>query len=295
MSTNPVNSQKTIQQIIDETTAPKTSKRNTGDLGKDEFINLLVTQLQYQDPLNPQDDTQFIAQMAQFSALEQMQNLNTSYSASKAFNMIGKKITANVSEDSKSESTITGEVTSVRIQSGKAYVVVNGNDVLVEDVFEVSDVVNEFNTSKLSDYTGLIGYACEGVVFDSDSGAFVGVNGVVKEVTKDTYENYAVMDGVMVDVAAVNSTFTSVDPKYIKDYLSDNKGLNVSLVVSDEAGNEVNINAVLNDFGIDGNGRIKALLDGVKVPVDSILNIKFPQFESEEEESGNNGEEPVIV
>lgn len=294
MSTNPVNSQKTIQQIIDETTAPKTSKRNTGELGKDEFINLLVTQLQYQDPLNPQDDTQFIAQMAQFSALEQMQNLNTSYSASKAFNMIGKNITANVSEASKGASTITGEVTSVKIQSGKAYVVVDGNDVLVEDVFEVTDVVNEFNTSKLSDYTGLIGYACQGVVFDSDKEAFVGVNGVVKEVIKDKYENYAVMDGVMVDVAAVNSTSTSVDPNYIKDYLSDNKGLKVSLVVSDEEGNEVSVNAVLNDFGIDSNGRIKALLDGVKVPVDSILSIKFPQFESEDKESGNSQEDVIV-
>ena len=295
MSINSVNSQKTIQQIIDETTAPKTSKRNTGELGKDEFLNLLVKQLQYQDPLNPQDDTQFIAQMAQFSALEQMQNLNTSYSASKAFNMIGKMITANVSEASKSVSIITGEVTSVKMQGGKAYVVVDGNDVLVEDVFEVRGVVNEFNASKLSDYTGLIGYDCQGFVFDSDSGAIVGVNGVVKEVTKDTYENYAVMDGVMVDVAAVKSTFTSVDPNYIKDYLSNNKGLNVSIVVSDKAGNEVNVNAVLYDFGIDGNGRIKALLDGVKVPVNSILSIKFPQFESEERKSSNNGDEPVIV
>ncbi len=295
MSTNPVNSQKTIEQIIEETTGTKASKRNTGELGKDEFLNLLVTQLRYQDPLNPQDDTQFIAQMAQFSALEQMQNLNTSYSASRAFNMIGKVISANVSGGSKGTNIITGEVSSVKLQSGKVYVVVNDNDVLVEDVFEVTDDVNKFNTSKLSDYSGLIGFACQGFVFDSDSGAVVGVNGIVREVTKDAYENYAVMDGVTVDVTAVKSTFTSVNPNYIKEYLSENKGSNVSLVVSDEAGNEVPVNAVLIDFGIDSNGKIKALLDGVKVPVDSILSIKFPQFESEGKESGNNEEEPVIV
>ena len=46
-------------------------------LGKDAFLRLLTTQLRYQDPMNPVDDQDFIAQMAQFSALEQMQNLTT--------------------------------------------------------------------------------------------------------------------------------------------------------------------------------------------------------------------------
>jgi len=44
-------------------------------LGKDEFLQLLVTQLQYQDPLEPMSDTEYIAQLAQFSSLEQMQNI----------------------------------------------------------------------------------------------------------------------------------------------------------------------------------------------------------------------------
>ncbi len=45
------------------------------ELGKDAFLRLLVTQLQHQDPLNPMDDKQFIAQLAQFSSLEQMNNI----------------------------------------------------------------------------------------------------------------------------------------------------------------------------------------------------------------------------
>lgn len=46
-----------------------------GALGKEEFLNLLVTQLSYQDPLNPMDSAESITQLAQFSALEQMQNV----------------------------------------------------------------------------------------------------------------------------------------------------------------------------------------------------------------------------
>ncbi|WP_268800267.1 flagellar hook assembly protein FlgD [Pseudomonas huanghezhanensis] len=66
----------------------KTGTTTTGDsttgassLGKDSFLQLLVTQMQNQNPLDPQDNSEFVAQLAQFSSLETMQNLGTSVDA----------------------------------------------------------------------------------------------------------------------------------------------------------------------------------------------------------------------
>ena len=61
------------------TTSPDTAAINktSKELGKDAFLQLLTTQLAHQDPMQPQADTEFIAQLAQFSSLEQLQSMRT--------------------------------------------------------------------------------------------------------------------------------------------------------------------------------------------------------------------------
>ncbi len=80
------------------------STTKTNSLGQDAFLQLLVTQLQYQDPLSPMDDKEFVAELAQFSSLEQLTEINTgienlasigeTQQLMGAVNFIGKKIEA---------------------------------------------------------------------------------------------------------------------------------------------------------------------------------------------------------
>ncbi|OMD05304.1 flagellar hook capping FlgD N-terminal domain-containing protein, partial [Paenibacillus odorifer] len=59
-------------------TTPDSSARTTGNstLGKDQFLKILITQLQNQDPMQPMEDKEFIAQMAQFTSVEQLMNIS---------------------------------------------------------------------------------------------------------------------------------------------------------------------------------------------------------------------------
>ncbi|HBB43504.1 MAG TPA: flagellar hook assembly protein FlgD [Treponema sp.] len=74
-------------------------------LGKDDFLKLLIVQMQNQDPTDPMDNTEFIAQMAEFSTLEQMTNMNSNFenlnsmlTSNNAMGTIGKKVDINLGD-----------------------------------------------------------------------------------------------------------------------------------------------------------------------------------------------------
>ncbi len=297
MSNISINSQKTIQQIIDENAA-NSGTRNTGDLGKDDFLNLLVTQLRYQDPLNPTDDKEFIGQMAQFSALEQMQNLNSSFTATKAYAMIGKGVTANVVDDTTKEITVVeGDVSSIKFSGGKYYAIVDGIEVDVDDIVDVKQ--NSYEAGQnLSAYTSLIGYTVNGIAYNPEDGDMIAVKGIVTALQKGVYEDYAVMDGVSVEIAGLNTTVKTTDTEYLRNTLETayKNHEAVDIIIKDSStGKYVPVKAYLADLKIADNGKITAVLDGLHVPLESITKITKPQVQVPEgdqtgEEGSSSGE-----
>jgi len=118
-------------------------KESTGtsknSLGKDAFLQLLVTQMKYQDPLNPSTDTEFIAQLATFSQLEQMQNLNAMASNSQALSLVGKNVIVKTKNEAGNINYVSGRVDFVNIANNKARISVNGRLYSVEDIDSVID------------------------------------------------------------------------------------------------------------------------------------------------------------
>ncbi len=103
-------------------------------LGKDDFLRLLTVQLRYQDPTNPVKDQDFIAQLAQFSALEQTQNLanqmqrfidlQISYAlTAQSAALLGRTVEVYVDDTGE---TVKGKVEAVRLENGLPEIVVNG-------------------------------------------------------------------------------------------------------------------------------------------------------------------------
>lgn len=109
------------------------------DLGKDDFMNLLVTQMQYQDPLDPMDNSEMMAQMAQFSALEQMMNVAQATDKQTAFGLIGDYVQYSFkNEETGKTEYYMDKVQTVKTSGGKTLLNTSaGHDITLEDIYEV--------------------------------------------------------------------------------------------------------------------------------------------------------------
>ena len=96
-------------------------------LGKDSFLKLLCAQMENQDPMQPQSNTEWVSQLATYSTLEQMQNMNAVMTNSQAFGLIGQDVIVATKNADGKESTISGKVDFVSVKGNKSYLSIDGN------------------------------------------------------------------------------------------------------------------------------------------------------------------------
>ena len=120
----------------------------SSQLDKTAFLKLLVTQMQSQDPLSPSDSTQYVSQLAQFSSLEQMQNLNDNIvglavlqqsnaglqQMTDASALMGKDVQFT---DPTSQAATWGKVESIKIKDGVAMLTIGGKDIPLSAITQI--------------------------------------------------------------------------------------------------------------------------------------------------------------
>ena len=123
-----VNANSPLMHDITQPVATHSVREWNNDLDRNAFLNLLVTQLRHQDPLNPMDDRDFIAQMATFSSLEQMQNLNATFDRNHAFGMMGSHVVGITRDPITGVAReVYGIVDTVRMIAGEPWLVMNAD------------------------------------------------------------------------------------------------------------------------------------------------------------------------
>ena len=129
-------------KIVESTTASylaNSTKKSSSTLDKDAFLGLLVAQMKYQDPLEPTSNTEFVSQYAQFSSLEQMQNMSAALELSRASGLVGQVVSVNTTNSSGQTTQIQGKVDYVIYENRKAYVSIGGSLYSLDDVYGVAD------------------------------------------------------------------------------------------------------------------------------------------------------------
>ena len=129
-------------QIVESASQASLSKSGSAggsDMDKDAFLQLLVAQMKYQDPMEPTSNTEYIAQYAQFSQVEQMQNMSSSMDLQRASQLVGQEVYIKTTTSSGETKYVQGKVDYVVYENNKAFLSINESLYSIDDLDSVVD------------------------------------------------------------------------------------------------------------------------------------------------------------
>ena len=133
----PVEHGKIVETESQNSLAKKSGTSNGMD--KDAFLQLLVAQMRYQDPLEPTSNTEYISQYAQFSQVEQIQNMAATMELQRASSLVGQEVYIKTTTSSGDTKYIRGQVDYVVFENGKAYLAIDDELYSIDDLDTVVD------------------------------------------------------------------------------------------------------------------------------------------------------------
>ena len=140
--------------VANYTTETKERKTGNDSLDKDAFLQILVAEMQYQDPLQPSSNTEWVSQMASFSQIEELQGMSETITEQSATDLVGKKVIIAASENTTGDvNYVTGEVECIERQSDGVYLSVEGYLYKLEDLYAVVD--EDYYTKLMEESTKL--------------------------------------------------------------------------------------------------------------------------------------------
>ena len=152
-----------IQSIVDgkwvenQNATSATKEKSGNQLDKEDFLNLLVAEMQYQDPLEPSTNTDYVAQLATFSQVEASTNMVTAMEGSEANALVGKEVIMQVTSSTTGDTNfISGPVDYVQREGSNVYLSVNGALYNIDDLYSVmdSDYMSAYNNA--SDFSKMM-------------------------------------------------------------------------------------------------------------------------------------------
>ena len=146
-------------KLIDAASVEKKAKESSSSLGKDDFLQLLVAQMKYQDPMEPTSNTEYIQQYATYSELEQMMNMSETMDLQRASGLVGQMVCVEFTTEAGIDRVVEGIVDYVYYESGTPFVSINGELYKAEDVTNVYDATyieaTELASAWIKEYNSL--------------------------------------------------------------------------------------------------------------------------------------------
>lgn len=144
-----------IVESASQSSLNKVKSSSNDNMDKDAFLQLLVAQMKYQDPLEPTSNTEYISQYAQFSQVEQMQNMAGSMDLQRASSLVGEEVYIKTTGSDGETKYVQGKVDYVVYENGKPFLSID------ESLYSLSDLDTVVDPTYLSAYNKASDFAVE--------------------------------------------------------------------------------------------------------------------------------------